>query len=625
MAEETTKKKLSPQTEAIVDRLKREGSLTRNGGDGKNSIKQVNVNLEKFVDTFAAIQKNTSDTAKIMTENFQENTEIIKKVDETLEGLTDEQQKAELARRKEAAEQTRKNKESSREDLFGRDVFYKNMKSTFDGLKTGFMNVKKNPWGSLLTIGKWAIILPVIAGAIKGILDLMFGDSEMKEFYDGFRDSAFVKFVKDPNWGVIISGLLVMSALNWTKMYLSMMMMAKAMGVNTGGPTVIPTGTDAGKGGSLKDKARNILKKAKSPKGGLVGALALVTIGGITYALSEEGEPIDITDEVKRINDNVAAEDEKQIKNLVETYENERRGFGTILSEALMGGAAGGAFGSFFGGVGAIPGAVSGAVLGALSGILQVGYDTYQDMAYDIDRIPNELEAALKEEQRNQFNYGPRNRRLGKKTAEEIAALAETTNATIDGVIDSVSKDITSIDGEIKSAEALLSGNITSKRVGGRRGRMVDYVTVDGQLVRKSEVEANLEKMKEERVLREQQIATSKRILAMRKGELKELEDNNTAIQENTEAVKEATEKTNDSSVPDIAPGQYEEKERRQHVAAGGFALNVTNNYYNKGGDTVVTQQSDNRVASSKNTSIFSSGGRDNNRFGGNLPSGAMA
>ena len=49
MAEETTKKKLSPQTEAIVDRLKREGSLTRNGGDGKNSIKQVNVNLEKFV------------------------------------------------------------------------------------------------------------------------------------------------------------------------------------------------------------------------------------------------------------------------------------------------------------------------------------------------------------------------------------------------------------------------------------------------------------------------------------------------------------------------------------------------------------------------------------------------
>ncbi len=95
MAEETTKKKLSPETEAIIDRLKREGQLTRNS-EG-NSIKSIKINLDKFADAFTAIQKSSEDTARIMTENFVDgNTEILKKVDESLEGLTDEQKKAEL-------------------------------------------------------------------------------------------------------------------------------------------------------------------------------------------------------------------------------------------------------------------------------------------------------------------------------------------------------------------------------------------------------------------------------------------------------------------------------------------------------------------------------------------------
>lgn len=49
MAETTPKKKnLSPETEAIVARLKSEGDLVRNSGT--NSIKAITINLDKFTD-----------------------------------------------------------------------------------------------------------------------------------------------------------------------------------------------------------------------------------------------------------------------------------------------------------------------------------------------------------------------------------------------------------------------------------------------------------------------------------------------------------------------------------------------------------------------------------------------
>ena len=54
MAETTPKKKnLSPETEAIVARLKSEGDLVRNSGT--NSIKEIKINLEKFADAFTQI------------------------------------------------------------------------------------------------------------------------------------------------------------------------------------------------------------------------------------------------------------------------------------------------------------------------------------------------------------------------------------------------------------------------------------------------------------------------------------------------------------------------------------------------------------------------------------------
>ena len=58
------KKQYSEQTEAIIDRLKREGQLLRNSG--KNSIRQTNVELEKFSGAFDDISKSIAEQSGIL-------------------------------------------------------------------------------------------------------------------------------------------------------------------------------------------------------------------------------------------------------------------------------------------------------------------------------------------------------------------------------------------------------------------------------------------------------------------------------------------------------------------------------------------------------------------------------
>jgi hypothetical protein len=58
------KKQYSEQTEAIIDRLKREGQLLRNSG--KNSIRQTNVELEKFSVAFDSISGAIAEQSTIL-------------------------------------------------------------------------------------------------------------------------------------------------------------------------------------------------------------------------------------------------------------------------------------------------------------------------------------------------------------------------------------------------------------------------------------------------------------------------------------------------------------------------------------------------------------------------------
>lgn len=628
MAEETTKKKLSPETEAILDRLKREGKLTRNS-DG-NSIKSIKINLEKFADAFTAIQKSTEDTARIMTENFVEgNTEILKKVDESLEGLTDEQKKAELERRKKAKEEAIANKENQREQGMADKALRATLIEGFGGLKKGFMAIKKDPWGSLLKIGKWALIIPVLAGAIKGVLDLMFGDSEMAKFYEDINNSAFMKFVKEHPWKSFGAGLALFAGIKWLKMYTAMMAAAATLGVSGGGTDVV-AGGGGGKGKGLKDRLKNLLKTTKG-KGGLAG-IVLLTVGGITYAvMDDDDEPVDVDEEIKRIRRENEVKEQEVIKGKIDSYkttlERERTTFGDILTGTLVSAGIGAAGGSFVGGVGAIPGAIGGAIFGAVTGLGQVAWEAYDDMENDIDNIPNELEALLKAEKFKMADKSGRNRRF-QLSDQQKDDLAKANDDLIDKIIQDLVGTIAGQDTDLKNLETALGGEVTRQRKGSSRV-FSDYVTMpDGTLIRKSEAEKQLADLKEERLLREQQLITSRNILKARKGEEQAIQDNVQAVEDNTTTVNEKTVEIKDTpqAEVDIKPST-EERERKQNVAAGGFALNITNNYYNKGGDTVVQNQSDNRVASTKNTAIRADGGGGGgSRFGGSLPTGgAMA
>ena len=614
------KKALSPETEAIVKRLKSEGDLVRNSGT--NSIKEIKINLEKFADAFTAIKLSSEQTAKVLTDSWEGNEALLKNIDESLVGLSDTEKDAELARRKEAQKEAIANKENKSESGILAQSLKATLSTGFKGLKDGFMAVKKDPWGTLLNIGKWAIILPVLAGAIKGLLDKLFGEGKMAEVYDKISNSWFVKTAMEYPIATLLTSLAAMAGLKWATLYSTMMLAAKTMGVSGGGggPDVIGTGGDGpDKKTSKKARFKKLIGKAKGKGGLIVGTLSLVTIGGVQYMLSDEDEPIDLTADIAKINAAGDAEDAATTKKLVDTFENERKGFGTILSETLTGAAVGGGIGAVAGGVGAIPGAISGAIFGAVSGIGQVGFDFVDDVRNDVDKIPNELEKALKNEQRQNklsLMYG---------RDQKAADLTAATTARVREIIDGLTTSNIGIDTNIKAMEDSLAGEITSKSTGiGRNKRTDEYVMFGGELVKVKEINERLEKAKKERLLREQQLITSRKILEMRTGELQAVEASVEQTNKLNDQVDEVAAKAA-AAKPNIAPS-VEERDKKQTVASGGFALNVTNNYITKGGDTMVQNKSDNRVSSQNSTNavVFGDGG---GRFGGGtgLPTGAIA
>ena len=234
MAETTPKKKnLSPETEAIVNRLKSEGDLVRNSGT--NSIKAITINLDKFTDAFAAIQISSEQTAKVLTDSWQGNEVLLQNIDESLNGLDKTEKAAELERRDQAKKDAIANKENKSESSIAAQSLKLSLMSGFKGLKDGFMAIKKDPWGSLLNIGKWAIILPVLAGAIKGLLDKMFGEGEMGKFYDRISNSPFAKIAMEYPIATLLGSLAAMAGLKWATLYGTMMLAAKTMGVSGGG------------------------------------------------------------------------------------------------------------------------------------------------------------------------------------------------------------------------------------------------------------------------------------------------------------------------------------------------------------------------------------------------------
>ena len=618
MAKTTPKsKELSPETQSIVNRLIREGELVRN--DGKHSIKEIRIDLGKFTDAFAAIKISSEQTAKVLTDSWEGNEALLKNIDESLVGLNDTEKDAELARRAQAKKDSIANKEKSAESMFGAKVLEKNLMLGFKGLKDGFMAIKKDPFGSLLNIGKWAIIIPVLAGAIKGLLDKIFGEGEMAAFYKGFSESAFGKFIKNNPWTSIGIGIAAMAAVNWAKMYLAMMAAATMLGTRgKGGLTAL-----GGKASTAAAPAKNVVSKLGKFALGTIRGNAIVagvtTAGLLIYNNMDDGEKTNLDTEMARIDAEYSGKELEAKDKILTNFENERSGIADIFLGTAGGAAGGAATGLLFGGVGAIPGAVMGGLTGFFTSVSQVGIEYIDDLNNDIDEIPNEMERLLKEEQRKNklsLMYG-----RTEKAAELTRKTTEGMQTFVNDLRANMTTDAIFGDANIAALEAASKSEITEK---GRRKNKTEYVMFGGELVRLSEINERLEEAKKTRVNRERQLKASERLLELRLGEVESVETsvdsaNNLNAQIDEVAAKAAAAKPN--ILPDV-----EERDKKQTVAAGGFALNVTNNYISKGGDTMVQNKSDNRVSSQNSTNavVFGDGG---GRFGGGtgLPTGAMA
>ena len=619
MAETTPKsKELSPETQGIVNNLIREGERVRNWG--KELIKETTINLDKFTGAFAAIQINTEQTTKAITESWKGNEAQLKNIDERLDAQFDEWQDVEKARSDQAKRDSIEDKENKSES----GILAQSLKTTlsmgFKGLKDGFMAVKKDPWGTLLSIGKWAIILPILAGAIKGLLDKMFGEGEMAKFYDRISNSPFAKIAMEYPIATLLGSLAAMAGLKWAVVYRMMESAAKNMGVK--GDSVVGTdGKDDKKGGGrFKGLGKNVLKMVK---GNL--AITAITSGGLLLLSNmDDGDTTDVASEMAALDAEYSDKEKVAKDKMLTGFENDRAGISDVILQTLGGAGTGAAFGFVTGGgVGALPGAVFGALTGFFTSVGQVGYEAYQDFKHDIDEVPNELEAALKYEMSQNklsLQYG---------RTEQAAKLTEETTKGMKKFVNDLRANMTTDaifgDANIAALEAASKSEITAKSTGTGRNKSTDeYVMFGGELVKLSSINERLEEAKKTRVNRERQLKASERLLELRLGEVESVETsvdnaNNLNAQIDEVAAKAAAAKPN--ILPDV-----EERDKKQTVAAGGFALNVTNNYYNKGGDTMVQNKSDNRVSSQNSTNavVFGGGG---GRFGGGigLPSGAMA
>ena len=534
--------------------------------------------------------------------------------------MDETEKKAELARRAQAKTDAIANKENKSESSIAAQSLKLSLMSGFKGLKDGFMAIKKDPWGSLLSIGKWAIILPVLAGAIKGLLDKLFGEGTMAEVYDKVSNSPFVKVAMEYPLATLLGSLALMAGLKWTALYGTMMLAAKAMGVKGGGVDgVVGTGGDGdgkkGKGGRFKSLGKNVLKMAK----GNLAITAISSAGLLLLSNMDDGDTTDVASEMAALDAEYSGKEKAAKDKMLTSFDNDRAGISDILLGTLGGAGTGAAVGAVTGGgVGALPGAVFGALTGFFTSVGQVGYEAYQDFKHDIDEVPNELEKALKHEQRQNklsLQYG-----RTEKAAELTRKTTEVMQTFVNDLRANMTTDAIFGDENIAALEAASKSEIAKT---GRRGRD-EYVMFGGELVNIKSINKRLEEAKETRVNRERQLKASERLLELRLGEVESVETsvdnaNNLNAQIDEVAAKAAAAK------PNIAPS-VEERDKKQTVASGGFALNITNNYISKGGDTMVQNTSDNRVSSQNSTNavvVGSPGGRFSGGTG--LPTGQMA
>jgi hypothetical protein len=218
---------LSEQTEAILERLKAEGQLTRN--TGTNSLKSVKVDLGKFTDVLSSVNSNIAEQTSIMRQTLDYNVQEAQRArDEARQDQLSEVAKKAEEKEKETQQKTEQEKKGRSSDA-----------TSIGGVLTNMLGGFKN------------FVIKSLLGAVGGIAIFELA----RGFFDERTGGEFSKFFDEIDWAGMTANLtsIATSIANGAQNFVNFI--ADPMGVILGslsGPTVAGAAvTAAGLGGLL--------------------------------------------------------------------------------------------------------------------------------------------------------------------------------------------------------------------------------------------------------------------------------------------------------------------------------------------------------------------------------------
>ena len=452
---------ISLETEAILNRLKREGDLTRNSG--KNSIKQVNINLDKLHTTFKAI--NTA---------MANNTATIKQVSDA--EMKIQQEAAERARRQGELEEVAQSDALKAAELRAKADALRAKQELKEARGPGlFQKMNENKFSLLKTFGLLAGTGFVVGNLVKGVLDSASPGWDKKfttslsnlsnidltieksiqnlstQLTTGIQKTLKETFTLSNLFGGGVFGNLVSNVLgitltlltvggtltgiarladsiraagglkNWMKFWKTsddFKVAKEVKRANTPPPKMTP-GAPGTPPRSPSQMQFDFTKKPPPTLGQQfkkAGTDALDDImmkdgvtKGIAKTVGRAALPVYLGMEIADAVQGYQTENLKDAQaSLDELLESEKR----TLGDAFVGAAAGASTGAVIGagtgalagGVGAGPGALfgaaSGGLIGLITGTARVVYDEIKDMTDDIDNLPNDIQKIIENENR---------------------------------------------------------------------------------------------------------------------------------------------------------------------------------------------------------------------------------
>ena len=170
---------LSEQTEAILERLKAEGQLTRN--TGTNSLKSVKVDLAKFTDVLSSVNSNIAEQTSIMRQTLDYNVQEAQRArDEARQEQLGEVAKKAEEKEKETQQKTEQEKKSRSNDA-----------TSIGGVLTNMLGGFKN------------FVIKSLLGAVGGIAIFELA----RGFFDERTGGEFSRFFDEIDWATMTTNM----------------------------------------------------------------------------------------------------------------------------------------------------------------------------------------------------------------------------------------------------------------------------------------------------------------------------------------------------------------------------------------------------------------------------------